>query len=264
MSVLVATSKTDEEREQWVLDPLVGVGPLRFGMSPDEVDAVFRPKRAEASDSWGMQHSAGVELIYGEGGCLVAVAVDGPSGPLVRLRDVELIGRVPSEVRADIHELARREGASVRVNRSGDPEVGVWGLSMGVEQRWPLEQQGSAMFTSALFVGPERAEDPHGTKPATWERGRRYDVRDGEGDSGTWPVTAERDRPLWDCTPLERVGPLRFGMTPEQVAAALDEAPAESLGVPPLGAWSPRTERFDVVGVTADYATKEGFPSWGP
>ncbi|MEU6201562.1 hypothetical protein [Streptomyces sp. NPDC047061] len=29
--------KKTEERAQWVLDPLVGVGPPRFGMNPDLV-----------------------------------------------------------------------------------------------------------------------------------------------------------------------------------------------------------------------------------
>lgn len=38
------------------------------------------------------------------------------SGPLVRFGDVELIARVPSEVRADIDALARQEGVGVRMN----------------------------------------------------------------------------------------------------------------------------------------------------
>ncbi|MCX5581949.1 hypothetical protein [Streptomyces erythrochromogenes] len=57
-------------------------------------------------------------------------------GPLVRLGDVELIARVPSEVRADIRGLARSAGVSVRSNWSGDPEVSAWGLSMGAAQDW--------------------------------------------------------------------------------------------------------------------------------
>jgi hypothetical protein len=31
----------DDEREQWTLEPFVGVGPLRFGMSPDEASAAL-------------------------------------------------------------------------------------------------------------------------------------------------------------------------------------------------------------------------------
>ncbi|GGQ78873.1 hypothetical protein GCM10010195_38290 [Kitasatospora griseola] len=38
-----------------------------------------------------------------------------------------------------------------------------------------------------------------------------------------WAVAADADRALWDYTPLERVGPLRFGMS---VAEAVDAMPA--------------------------------------
>jgi hypothetical protein len=31
----------DDERQQWALDPFVSVGPLGFGMSPDEVSAAL-------------------------------------------------------------------------------------------------------------------------------------------------------------------------------------------------------------------------------
>ncbi|MET8625987.1 hypothetical protein ABZW30_19905 [Kitasatospora sp. NPDC004669] len=160
--------KPGEERARWVLEPLVGVGPLRFGMSPDQVKAALDGAIAVVSRgsgdclSWQRYHDTGVTAIYGEGPRLVAVAVDAMSGPLVRLRDVELIARAPSEVRADIHELARREGASVRVNWSGDPEVAAWGVSMEAAQEWGLAAEGyverrDGAITSALLVGPELA-----------------------------------------------------------------------------------------------------------
>ncbi|CAM5451782.1 hypothetical protein SMICM304S_03712 [Streptomyces microflavus] len=49
----------------------------------------------------------------------------------VRLREVELIARVPSQARAEIDSLARQEVPAVRVNWSGDPEIVAWGVSMG-------------------------------------------------------------------------------------------------------------------------------------
>lgn len=73
----------------------------------------------------------GVTAIYGNGPRLAAVAIDAMDGPLVQLGGVELIARVPSQVAADIHDLARRHGVPVRLNRSGDPEVASWGISLG-------------------------------------------------------------------------------------------------------------------------------------
>ena len=37
-----------------------------------------------------------------------------------------------------------------------------------------------------------------------------------------WAVVAESDRVQWDCEPLERVGPLRFGMSQRKATAAMD------------------------------------------
>ncbi|MFD8667664.1 hypothetical protein ACFV1U_20000 [Streptomyces microflavus] len=63
----------------------------------------------------------GVTGIYGPRTTLAGIAIDAMEGPLVRLREVELIARVPSRARAEIDGLARREDAVVRVNWSGDP-----------------------------------------------------------------------------------------------------------------------------------------------
>ncbi|WP_435191338.1 hypothetical protein [Streptomyces sp. bgisy126] len=57
-----------------------------------------------------------------------------------------------------------------------------------------------------------------------------YDVRDLVANPGAWPVTPDQERLRWDWTPLEQGGPLQFGMSPRQVAAALDEAPAGRTG----------------------------------
>jgi hypothetical protein len=210
----------------------------------------------------------GVTAVYGPGPLLVAVAVDALSGPQVRVGDVGLIARVPSQARADIHDLARRVGVSVRVNWSGDPEVAAWGLSMGAAQDWGLSpdgyaERGDVMITDALLVGPAPAEDPYAATPVI----RWHDVRDVETNSGTWPVTLDRDRPRWDWTALERVGPLRFGMTTHQVAAALHgEVPANRRGRHQwsqhgAGQWYLSEERFDKAGVSAHYWYPDGIPA---
>ncbi|MEV7183878.1 hypothetical protein [Kitasatospora sp. NPDC093102] len=267
--------KPGEERVRWVLDPLVGVGPLRFGMSPGHVEAALGGEVAgitQGPEGVGPRQcyrDLGVTAIYGSESRLVAVAVDAMSGPLVLLRGIELIARVPSEVRADLHELARQDGASIRVNRSGDPEVAAWGVSMGAEQEWGVAPEGyverrSGAITDVLLVGPELAEDPYGPGPVSDWSG----VRAGEMHSGTWQVTPDEDRPRWDCTPLEGVGPLRFGMSPSQVAAALyGEVPAVRRGSHPWAApwpqaaqWTLSADVFDETGVTAHYGGRLGAP----
>ncbi|WP_073948543.1 hypothetical protein [Streptomyces kebangsaanensis] len=265
------------ERAQWLLNPLVGVGPLRFGMCPDEVKAALGgvtnsgSQVARSGSSWERYGDAGVTAIHGPGMLLVAVAIDAMSGPLVRFRDVELIARVPSEVRADIDALARQEGVEGRVNWGGDPEVAAWGLSMGAAQAWELSSEGyvqrtDRMISEALLVAPELAEDPYGAETIVhW-----WDIREQPVNPGGWPVTADQDRRRWEWTPLESVGPLRFGMSPQQVAAALGgEVPAARRGHFPhywyreSGQWYLNEDRFDAAGVTAHYWYREGVPTLG-
>uniref|UniRef100_A0AAU2VFV7 Uncharacterized protein n=1 Tax=Streptomyces sp. NBC_00003 TaxID=2903608 RepID=A0AAU2VFV7_9ACTN len=202
---------------------------------------------------------------------LVAVAVDALDGPLVLLRGVELIARVPSAARSDLRDLAGQEGASVRVNWSGDLEIAAWGVSMGAEQEWGLSCEGyvqrrDTMVTSALLVGPELAEDPYAAGPVIhW-----LDVRERESNDGSWPVMADCDRPRWEWTPLEHVGPLRFGMSPQQVAAALDHGVPDGREgyFPPwwhmkAEPWTLSTDRFKAAGVSAHYWYPDGIPVLG-
>ncbi len=264
-----------EERATWLLEPLVKVGPLQFGMNPDEVASALDGAVAHISQGlgsgkgWGRYTKWGVTAVYGENNGLVAVSIDAMDGPLVRLGNIDLIARTPSEVRADLQDLALRQKVSVRVNWSGDPEVEAWGISMGAAQEQGLTPEGyvqrlDTMITSALVVGPELAKDPYGSEPVS----RWRDVRDEPPHPGTWPMRAGQERQCWDWTPLESVGPLRFGMKPQEVAAALSEEPTTRHGRYPFGApwedlgqWVLQEDRFDHVGVSAHYAS--GF-SWPP
>ncbi|WP_080128060.1 MULTISPECIES: hypothetical protein [unclassified Actinoplanes] len=214
----------------------------------------------EGKESWQRYSDGGVTAIYDQGG-LVAVAIDALAGPMVRLRELDLVGGKPSAVAAGIQQLAGRDDAVVTVNWSGDPEVAAWGLSLGATPQWGLSPSGALertgmMVTDALFVGAELAEDPYSSEPII----RWRDVRGWECDPGAWLVIPEESRARWDWTPLKAVGPLEFGMTPLQVSAALGgEAPAARRGYYPspllekAGQWFPSEERFDVTGVTAHY-----------
>ncbi|GAA3044203.1 hypothetical protein GCM10017562_01380 [Streptomyces roseofulvus] len=197
--------------------------------------------------------------------------VDRPFDGVVRLGDAELIDRVPSEARADLLALADRQGARARVNWSGDLEVAAWGVSMGATQEQVLSpegylQGGDRVRTEALFVASELADDPYGTEPVIAWR----DVRDESANPGAWPVRALEDRPSWGWIPLQSVGQLRFGMTPQQVAAALDgEVPAARRGHFPWPVyqeseqWYLTEDQFDGAGVTAHYWYEEGIPALG-
>ncbi|MFJ3213989.1 hypothetical protein [Streptomyces flaveolus] len=268
---------TLEGREPWALDPSVGVGPLRFGMSPDQVKAALDgsvpavTQGADGRELWQQYGDEGVTAIYGPGQQLVAVAVDPMGGPQVLFEAVALIARTPSEARRDIDDLAHRHGETVRTNWSGDPEVAAWGVSLGTVQEWHLSAEGylqrqDRVVTNALLVASDLTEDPYGSEPVIQWR----DVRDEDGNSGAWPVTPERERPRWAWTPLESVGPLRFGMSPREVAAALEnEAPAARRGHFPLawyrepGQWHLNEDRFDEAGVTAHYWYPDGLPALG-
>ncbi|MEI5033953.1 hypothetical protein RB201_17860 [Streptomyces sp. S1A(2023)] len=114
------------------------------------------------------------------------------------------------------------------------------------------------MITDVLLVGHELAKNPFGSEPVSGWR----DVRDEPPHLGTWPVRAAQERQSWDWTPLESVGPHRFGMKPQEVVAALSEEPTTrhgrySFGAPweGLGQWVLQEDRFDRVGVSAHYAS---------
>lgn len=281
MGVVVAWwNRGPGDRKRWELSPLVGVGPLRFGMDPQQVREALAGEVANflqddgdgvASEYYG---EPGLTAFYGPGPRLVAVAVDPVGGPLVRMGEVELVARVPSEASADVHRLALGRQVEVRTNRHGESEVPTWGISLDVAQEWGLAPEGhvqrrNAMITGVLVTGPGLAGDLWDAEPVA----ARREFRNRSADPGPWPVTADEDRPRWQCTPLRSVGPLLFGMNPQQVAAALDsEVPAERRGYHPFPVGSPwegdgdpeewrlTEERYDRAGVSANYRHGEDGP----
>ncbi|MFJ8443575.1 hypothetical protein [Kitasatospora griseola] len=104
--------KPDAEWDRWAVDPLVGVGPLRFGMAADEVqEAIGAPGPVGAVDEmrapwWKFHDAAGVSVIYDLGFRLVGVAVDAISGPQLHFAGIPLVGRPLTEVEADLTRRA--------------------------------------------------------------------------------------------------------------------------------------------------------------
>ncbi|MFF4277146.1 hypothetical protein [Streptomyces sp. NPDC001536] len=69
-----------------------------------------------------------------------------------------------------------------------------------------------------------------------------------------WRVKADSERDPWSFTPLKCVGPLRFGMSPAEVSAALGGATAGMhQGIPPQQS----SDHFTEIGVTAYYVATE-------
>ncbi|MGA5516645.1 hypothetical protein ACPCK2_10345 [Streptomyces pseudogriseolus] len=191
--------RNPEDRRRWVLDPLEGVGPLRFGMDRDEVRAALGEVSVSSSqaaldgsfrDSYD---DMGLTLLHVPGMLLAGVAVHAETGPQVSLAGVEFMDRVPSEVSADLHRVARGQGVRVGVNRDGDPEIAAWGLSMGAVQAWETSAEGYPVrtdraITQALVVAPELADDPYATDLVTLWR----DIREEPVNTGGWPARQPR------------------------------------------------------------------------
>ena len=89
----------DMERERWKLRPGVGVGPLRFGMSPAEVAAellVSEPLSRVGGPYEQEDFPDGVKAFY-DAGRLACVALDAVAGPQVFLAGFPLAGSDPAQ-----------------------------------------------------------------------------------------------------------------------------------------------------------------------
>ncbi|MFE6101410.1 hypothetical protein ACFVQ4_15740 [Streptomyces laurentii] len=157
-------------------------------------------------------------------GRLAAVAISALEGPLVRVCEVELIGRVPSEVRTEIRGLASGQGVAVEVNRSGDPEITAWGLSMGAEQEWERPPEGRDRDERVLELLPSMA---------TSSRSRVLERAGG-------PQADESGREVTDLVPdLDRtltVPTGRHGLTQPRSTARQPQLKQR-------GQWRPRADR---------------------
>ncbi|MFF5282462.1 hypothetical protein [Streptomyces sp. NPDC012756] len=143
------------EREDWSYAPAVGVGPLRFGMTVDEVvEAVGVLGRTKASDcvrdhaifspTWRVEvHRRGltssppaVTAYVSQAVGLFCVAVDAVRGPQVAYDGILLVGRDLSELESDAIAYAESMGVHLRYTPEGyagpdDPGVVMRGQPVG-------------------------------------------------------------------------------------------------------------------------------------
>ena len=150
----------DADRERWTYVPSVSVGPLRFGMSPAEaaaalenITAELTPVRADNALKAEFRRSApppwfrgAVTAYLGQSEGLFCVVADAQSGPQVVMDGIELVGRMPSHVEAQLLEYLKARDIVLRYQPEGDPEVEELGLTMRVQRA------GDVVLTRPVFA----------------------------------------------------------------------------------------------------------------
>lgn len=158
----------DDERQQWVLDPFAGVGPLGFGMSPSEVSEALsgiteeahrptlrrRPTETAYTVIEGGYQKLGVKLYYREER-LAGVVVDALCGPQVFADGVALVGRVPSVLEQWMMDRAEAREPEEEVSYMSAGVPGSESLGVVID----VERAGDHLLTRSVFFPREALDD---------------------------------------------------------------------------------------------------------
>ncbi|MFE1230279.1 hypothetical protein [Streptomyces sp. NPDC058745] len=144
----------EEERAEWTFTPYVGVGPLHFGMTLEEITRALEEGPTVSSYS---HHGEDQQLNYADfaqsriralfrDGRLGCVAVNALTGPQVRLDAAPLTGCVPSQVEDWlVHRTTPRPG-KLMYSPAGDPVFTDLGLAIR------SQRAGDVVLTRPLFL----------------------------------------------------------------------------------------------------------------
>ncbi|MFF5401749.1 hypothetical protein ACFY8K_07590 [Streptomyces misionensis] len=143
----------EEERAEWTFTPYVGVGPLHFGMTLEEITRVLGEGPAVSSYS---HHGEDQQLDYADftdigiralfhDGRLGCVAADALTGPQVRLDAAPLTGCAPSHVEDWLVHRTTLPG-SLAYSVAGDPVFADLGLAIR------SQRAGDIVLTRPLFL----------------------------------------------------------------------------------------------------------------
>jgi len=139
----------DTERAQWEYRPSVAVGPLRFGMSPDEVTAALPglqgaievanrgyhdTRKIELRTPGPHQFRATLTAYFTGADGLFTVVPDAQFGPQVTLDGIRLVARVPSALQTELLDHAKERGIIARLAPEGDIELADLGITMRVQR----------------------------------------------------------------------------------------------------------------------------------
>ncbi|MFD9654861.1 hypothetical protein [Streptomyces mirabilis] len=142
-----------EERAEWTFTPYIGVGPLHFGMTLEEITAALseRPPVSSYTHEGGDRRlnfadftAWGIRALF-RGGRLGCVAVDALTGPQVRLDAVPLTGCAPSHVEDWLVHRTTVPG-SLMYSPAADPVFADIGLAIRPQRA------GDIVLTRPLFL----------------------------------------------------------------------------------------------------------------
>ncbi|NRQ31824.1 hypothetical protein HII36_08220 [Nonomuraea sp. NN258] len=164
--------KKDEDRLAWDLTPLVGVGPLAFGMRPGEVSEALGGGPATSQGRWDRDaqttridsatySEVGVTVYYTDYSCLAGVAVDALTGPQVTLDGVALVARVPSELERWLIDHTESRELDLHYVPEGNPASADLGLMLRAQRA------GDAAVTRPLFLMRQWMRDVWESLPAS-------------------------------------------------------------------------------------------------
>ena len=139
------------ERGLWEVFPLEGIGPLRFGMSHDEVQlavggvmatsiSLRRSSGPVGSATFGLRNgkplrpSLTLSTYFDEAGGLACVAIDARNGPQAILDGVRLVGRVPSELEEQFSEYLEARDQGIVFSQYWDPSSELLGLVLRAQR----------------------------------------------------------------------------------------------------------------------------------
>ncbi|WP_236063679.1 hypothetical protein [Streptomyces poriferorum] len=162
----------DTEREQWGYEPSKTLGPLSFGTTRREAVSVmaehgfssaeseierWNPQRAqwrvEFSRAQSDDRRPAVKCYFVEGVGLTCVLVDGLCGPQVILRGLRLIGRVPSELDAEMEAHALEQGFGIWYCLGGDLSWSGFEFDRGTQRAGDGVVSWASFFNTAGIAG---------------------------------------------------------------------------------------------------------------
>ncbi|MFF4314698.1 hypothetical protein [Streptomyces sp. NPDC001507] len=170
----------EDERQGWTLDPFMSVGPLGFGMAPDEASEALSGVTGEAQRhtrsrrtnetahvvAEGEYREFGLKLYYREER-LAGVVVDALRGPQVFVEGVALVGQVPSVLEQWMLDRAevREPYTELSYMDAGIPGSSSLGVVLDVQRA------GDHLLTRPVFVPREALDDlTHFLPREAWSR----------------------------------------------------------------------------------------------
>ncbi|MGW0786409.1 hypothetical protein [Streptomyces sp. NPDC002913] len=160
----------EEERAEWTFTPYIGVGPLHFEMTLEEITSTLGEGPAASSYShYGKDQQLnyadfaeiGIRALFQEGrlGC---IAVDALTGPQVRLDRAPLTGCAPSQVEDWLVHRATLRPGSLTYSPAADPVFADLGLAIRPQRA------GDVVLSRPLFLLHNWLDLWHSLPSAEW------------------------------------------------------------------------------------------------